>query len=336
MIEEVVKFLLSLPYAKTYKDEYIYIRCPICGDSIKHRDKPHCAIWLKPGQPLIYHCWICENSGIVNNAFLKDLHVNDYQVMSAIGKYNKENFGDIKLGSAKFITPSKAKDIIIPKLRDDNVTKRKIDYVRSRLNIEFTPRILEFFRCICSLKDFLKLNGIMPNKMYKKVIRIIENDYVGFLTTDKTTIIFRDITSRHKFRYIRYQVFNGFNLSDTFYCIPTQADPMAPSIDLNITEGMFDILGVFFHVNKAVTDNSIYVAVGGSGYKKVLRYFLNKGFLTNLNLNIYSDADKPIDWYRDMLDDYDIWFKNINIYYNDSSKDFGVPKDKISIRKAVF
>lgn len=334
-LKEIVKFLLSLPYAKTYKDDYIYIRCPICGDSIKHTDKPHCSIWIKPGQPLIYHCWICENSGIVNSSFLRDLRVSDYKLISSVGKYNKDNFGDFDSGKgAKFITPSKAKDIVIPKIRDN--AKSKIDYISKRIGIQYTAKVLEYMRCITSLNDFNALNNLYPNDDYKKIFDILEKDYIGFLTTDKTTIIFRDITEKHKFRYIRYQIFKGTNLSDTFYTLPARVDPLSEEITLNITEGVFDIHGVFFNVNKCNLDNQLYVAVGGSGYRKVLRYFLQKGFLTNINLKIYSDKDKSLEWYRNFLEDYKIWFNSINIYYNNASKDFGVTKNKIDIMGAVL
>ena len=72
-LNDVIDKLLDTPYACRKGDEYVYVRCPICGDSVKHRDKPHCNIWIKPLQPLIYHCWICEESGIVDREFLESM-----------------------------------------------------------------------------------------------------------------------------------------------------------------------------------------------------------------------------------------------------------------------
>ena len=154
---------------------------------------------------------------------------------------------------------------------------------------------------------------------------------------DKMSIVFRNIEKDPKIRYIKYPIFNGLQLGETSYVIPMKADIMSPSINLNVSEGIFDILGVFFNIMKGNLKNNIYVAVTGSGYRRVIKYFLRKGFACNLNINIYSDNDKDIDWYSNILKDK-YWFNDINIYYNgmEGEKDFGVTSDKIIIQKAVI
>ena len=314
-INDITQMLLSTPYAKTYKDEYIYVRCPLCGDSIKHLDKPHCSIWIKPGQPLIYHCWICEESGVVNHNFLKDLGINDAGMYSKVGRYNKSNTSSSSSKQYKFINPSRAAELKIPAIGDESYEIEKVNYLKNRMGIDYTKESLEYLRCITSLKKFLALNEIKVHPIWAKSVYYIERDYVGFLTSSRTTIIFRNIRENPKMRYIKYPIFQGIDLGESFYTIPTAVEPLAKEIDLHIAEGVMDIHGVFFHVCNANMENSIYVAVGGSGYKRVLRYFLNKGFLTNLNVHIYSDADKPIEWYN-QLDDMRIWFNDLDIYYN--------------------
>ena len=346
-INNIVQALLATPYAKRYKDEYIYVRCPLCGDSIKHLDKPHCSIWIAPGQPLIYHCWICEESGVVNHNFLKDMEINDANMYSALARYNKASSSNGK-GASKFISPAKASEINIPKIGDRKYELEKVEYIKNRMGINYSKESLEYLRCITSIYNFLDLNNIPVNHQWSKSIDWIERDYIGFLTSSRTTIIFRNIRENAKMRYIKYPVFNKEFLGESFYSIPTAVNPLSESIDLHIAEGVMDIHGVFFHVNKAKMDNSIYVAVGGSGYKRVLRYFLNKGFLTNLNVHIYSDTDKPVRWY-DQLNDLRIWFKDMNIYYNRYEdvfkhekgedmvhiKDFGVRKEFIKIQRVI-
>jgi hypothetical protein len=331
-IEQIRKVLLSTPYAKPYKDEYVYVRCPLCGDSIKHLDKPHCSIWFKPGQPLIYHCWICEESGVVNRGFLNDLGITNNDIYKMVGRFNKSNSkGEGK--SFKFVNPKKAQELLIPAIGDNDYELEKIEYLRNRMGINYTKHSLEFLRCITSLRNFLALNELSINPTWSKAAYYIEKDYVGFLSSSRTSIIFRSIRKDPKMRYIKYPVFTGMDLGEKFYAIPTQADPLAPSVDLHIAEGVMDIHGVFFHVCNANMNNAIYVAVGGSGYKRVLRYFLNKGFLTNLNVHIYSDADKPVYWYN-QLDDLKIWFKDMDIYYNRYEDDFEYKKgvEKVHIK----
>lgn len=320
--------LLNTPYAKEYRDDYIYIRCPICGDSIKHLNKPHCSIWIREDLPLIYHCWICESSGIVNKDFLIDIGIIDGEIHSFINAYNKKQTKGEKKNNL-FISPNRTLNINIPIIRNN-----KIEYISNRLGINFSTRLLEYLRCITSIKDFLYINKLQINPRYRSIMDIIEKDYIGFLSTDKTYIIFRNTNPKSKYRYIKYSVFDGVNLGSPSYTIPNKIDIMDNEINIYLAEGIFDILSVFFNICNSNINKSIYAAACGSGYKNLLRCFLHKGLLTNLNVHIFSDSDKNIYWYKNIYD-MKLWFNNINIYYNDNKhqKDFGVRKEDIIIRK---
>jgi hypothetical protein len=267
-------------------------------------------------------------------------------VFTSLAKYNRSNSKNTGTSIKRFVNPARAAEIQIPKIGDKPYELEKIQYMKDRLGVNYTKESLEYLRCITSLGNFLKLNNLSVNDKWKKAYYYLEKDYVGFLTSSKTMIIFRNIHENPKMRYVKYPVFNAIDLGEVFYTIPTSVDPMKESIDLHIAEGVMDIHGVFFHVKHADMNDAIYVAVGGSGYKRVLRYFLNKGFLTNLNIHIYSDTDKSIEWYN-QLDDMRIWFNDINIYYNRYNdvfrhkkgedeiqiKDFGVKKEFIKLER---
>ena len=84
--------------------------------------------------------------------------------------------------------------------------------------------------------------------------------------------------------------------------------------------------------------DNIYCAVCGSAYPKVLQYWLKKGFLSNLIVNIYSDSDKDIYFYKKLIDEYSIWVKEFHVFYNriyDSKgkSDYGVPKEMIDVKE---
>lgn len=334
-MNNVIQTLMDTPFAKVVDEHHIDIRCPICGDSQKHLNHPHCGIWIQEGQPLIYHCWICESSGIVNHNFLKQLNVYDPKIYTTVALFNKSNAK--KLSQYKgLLKKGEARPLDIPEIRD--IHQYKVDYISKRLGIDFTKKSLEYLRVITSIKDFLAINALTPNGAWAKNLDLFEKHYVGFLTMDRTCIVFRALSPDLKMRYIKYQIYNykGLGFGEGCYTIPMQVDPMENQITFNMTEGIFDILGVFFHVNKANVKNQVYVAVCGSGYTRVVKTFLKKGFMTNLDINIYSDLDKSRDWYQP-ISDLAPWFRSINLYYNDTGeKDFGVPKEKIKVRKAVF
>ena len=331
-ISSAIDSLLSTPYAKRVGEEYIYVRCPFCGDSVKHLDKPHCSIWVRSDQPLIYHCWICESSGIVNNQFLQDLNISSLPVLNTIAMYNRS----FKSGTrtTKFILPGQEKNIQIPEIQDNSLNRIKLDYMRKRLGIKFTYKSLEYLRVIFSIKDFMDLNGLRPTS---KAIYYLENEYVGFLTMNKNLIIFRSIKEDPKIRYMKYSVFNNLPLGEQCYTIPMRANVLAPEVDMHIAEGPFDILGIFFNVMDRKTENQIYVSIGGSGYRQVIRSFLKRGFITNLNIHIYSDLDKSR-WFYNKIFEMKQWFNSIHLYYNrmNGEKDFGVPRERIQLKEVVI
>ena len=336
MLRKLREALLSTPYAKPYKDDYVWVRCPVCGDSDHRIDKPHCTIWLRPDAPVVFHCWVKECKGIVDHKFLKDLGINDANLYSELGQHNKATAKRTN-GSVKFVSYKDYTEIKVPKIREENpFVRMKLEYMRNRMGIPYTCSSLEYLRVITSLRDFLIINNLQPTGNWN--INKLDKYYIGFLSSDKSLITFRDITDTQTLKYIKYKVFDVISDGEAFYSIPMPVDPLEENLELNICEGTFDLHGVFFHVKKANLKNNLYVAVCGSGYPRVLKYFLRKGFLMNLTVNIFSDLDKDPNWYKRILEGFDFWFNDINVYYNSvkGEKDFGVRKEQIKIRKAVF
>ena len=336
-INNVITALLDTPYAYKQGNEYLYIRCPLCGDSIKHTDKCHCSIWMQDDAPLIYHCWICESSGIVDENFLHLLYISDADINNTINLYNRSTIGKNK-NRLKFLTMGKSnKDVLIPDIKGSEQTTLKKLYLYKRLGIEFDNELLKKLRIVFSIKDFLYLNNLNVLKRFEKSIYYLDKDYLGFLSCTKDNINFRSIASDSKLRYIRYNLYEDVPLRERLYIIPTRMDLMADEINLHIAEGPFDILGIYFHIMNMNDENNIYAAVGGSAYKRAIRYFLRKGFISNLNLNIYSDKDKNIKFYKSLLKEYKVFLKGIRIFYNskDGEKDWGVPKERIELKESV-
>lgn len=326
-LQTIVDALLRTPYAKVNDESHIYVRCPLCGDSLKHKDGAHCGIWIQPGQPLIYHCWICEESGIVNTSFLQSLGITNSNIINLTSQFNHAGMKGMKLNT-NFKAKKKDWKVNIPAIQDTSMNREKLKYMQERLGIPFTYRSLEVLRVIFNLQDFLELNGLRINQKYSKQQYYLNRDYIGFLSTTKDMITFRNIRS-DKFRYVKYPVFENNPFAMQMYTLPSQVGIFEPEVHLHIAEGPFDILGVFFHIMNGNLKNSIYTSVGGSAYKRTLQYFLHKGFLTNLIVHIYSDQDKPLRFYKPLVNEYQGWVKEFHIYYNELSKDTGVPKDMI-------
>ena len=325
--------LLELPYSKKINDYQVSIRCPICGDSVKHENSAHCYVGLIDGTgPLVYHCWINECSGMVDYEFLKSCGIYDNNIAVEIKQFNKLSSVN-KQGGYKFITPSMTKNIKVPHIKDTKDNRYRLEYMRKRIGIDFDYDDMEQLRVIFSLKDFVELNEIpVPEKCYK-VAKYLNNQYIGFLSMSKEYIVFRNLKNDNKLRYFNYPIFGQLNNSHRFCTIPTTANLLSNDIQLHITEGYFDILSVYYNIRNCNNIDNIYTAVCGSGYLNTIKYFIRMGFVNNLNIHIYSDNDKPLRYYKNIINDLNMWYKDINIYYNDNEKDFGVPKNRISINK---
>ena len=42
--------------------------------------------------------------------------------------------------------------------------------------------------------------------------------------------------------------------------------------------------------------NMVYAAINGSGYLYVIKFILEQGLICDVNVNIFSDADRPPDY----------------------------------------
>ena len=113
---------------------------------------------------------------------------------------------------------------------------------------------------------------------------------------------------------------------------------MQDEITLVMTEGIFDIIGIYLAEYKDTEKetNAIFAAACGKGYNAVINHFIRKGFL-NLKIIIYSDNDVSREKLLEIKDsNYIIRNQPITVYYNELSKDVGVPKEQIKLRRMVI
>lgn len=330
--------LLTLPYSKENGSHtHVMIRCPICGDSVKHHNSTHCYVNIEYGKPLSYYCFSnCNDGHWINSHFLNALGITDTALINEIRKYNRSFMDGNDLYESKFIIYGNKKSII-PEYDKTSDYLYKLDYINKRLGSDLKLHECKSLKIILSLNDFLYSNNFYPN-MSNYMVKKLNEDYVGFLSSDNSYIIFRDITGKNNIRYINYPVFkNSGNWGSKLYIIPGEYDLMSNDIECNITEGVFDILSCFINLNNKNKMNVLYSAVNGAGFIGVIKKILHVGFINNLNINIYSDSDKSAEYYKS-LKEINIFCKSLNLFYNiyPGEKDIGVPKDRIKITKSRF
>jgi hypothetical protein len=226
---------------------------------------------------------------------------------------------------------------------------RKIQYLEERYGREINEDDLVKFKIILNLKDFFSKNNIdQTNADPSKILtfnRLNEN-YVMFLLYDKRIVSCRNINKdiAHKDRYYKLTLMDSTkeNSSKRFYSIKNEINLQNRIYNIHIAEGAFDIESVYLNIyDRKMNDNDIFIANNGKGFLFVLNYLESIGIM-NANINIYSDSDVPLKFYKDKLR-YNmlVKFNGLTVYYNKYNeldpevKDFGVTSDKIILSDPI-
>lgn len=298
----------------------IVVRCPYCGDSVKHQNKGHFYIGESIGNVFMYNCKRaeCGASGAINKRVLEDLGIFDLDLFTEIISINnRSNKNSIKIANSDL-------NIKYDFYRYSDKYHHKIDYLKSRLydidEIDFNR-----YRIILSPKDFIEYYKVKLNDYQKSIIDNLEKNAVAFLNMNSSCLVFRYIDKNPKYRYFKLQL----NKETDIYSIKNTIDFYDKrEIVINFAEGAFDIINIRNRIRK--DDNEFYFSVNGSDYINKVEYISKLFGLVNFNINIFRDSDKPVELILKQFDN-SIFKNNIKIYSNILGKDYS--EDNLHIIK---
>jgi hypothetical protein len=182
--------------------------------------------------------------------------------------------------------------------------------------------------------DILKKDRKVLANLSYNMLKMLNDYYVGFLSTNNNCIVFRDITGKQKYRYFK-AVLNEKNINaDSFYSVPGKIDLLyTHDINIHMAEGIFDILSIKENLIHDTSTNYFYASCGFGGVS-IIKYLIHHGMNTGINLHIYSDNDKA-DWeHKRYLNNGSYlteWMDHIFIHRNKypNEKDYGIPLSRI-------
>lgn len=327
---------LKICYLTTDKSE-TNIRCPYCGDSIKNDYHAH--LYINNLPPFKFYCQRCETSGIADSRFLNELNLYDPSIQNYVTKAKQQYARELskKYGS-NFFNYFEKEPILKP-YEFGKLEKKKLSYINNRLGINLsTIGDIKRYRIILNLEDFFEKNGIHKNEYYKENIRELNNNYCAFLLNDRNMICFRSLEKNPKRRYINKKIYTeGIQQSRKFYTIKNEIDLSQTVHNIYLSEGIFDIMGVFNHIHDCnMHKNDIFAACNGKSYNMVLNYFKSLSIL-NCNIFIYSDKDVTIQTYKSLCTYNQLCkFNRINVFYNQRGKDCGCKKEDIELSERII
>lgn len=289
---------------------------PGCNDSSGH-------FYVGPfntNTTIFYNCYKCNNSGVLTTSALNKYGMN---VDPSVIKFNtsRKNNG---------VYIDKFNNVVYNyynKIFDKALSYKKLKYINDRLGTNLTVYDCEKMNIVLNIDDFLSYNRIrnvtVPEYMYDN----IHNNYCGFLSRSKTSIAFRCINDKSDHKHILYVIPQQKILED-FYIIPTDLN-MDKTVHLHITEGGFDLLGVYYNLNMKDMDNCLFIAGYGKGYLPILDWIVSTYGIYDMEVNFYADKDIDDSLLNNIMKFYGMYKYKVHRNIKEGFKDFGIAKENI-------
>lgn len=308
-------------------------RCFYCGDS---RNVNHGHFYISIPQSdeelSLFYCQKCKVGGVVTPEKLIEWNIFDSDISSLLSNRNKKAMNNPN--NFKYRSIEKY-NIRYDYISTDDLSSAKLNYINSRLGLSLNYIDCINMKIVLNLSDLFKANYYLSQTRSDLIIDQLDGGFIGFLSYDNAFLNMRkftDVINYHKSidkRYVNYNILGKYDNTCRFYCIPSNVNLIYP-VHLHVSEGPFDILSIYYNTD-ANHDNSIFCAVGGSGYKGLIRYFIGLLKIPNLIIHIYPDNDQSRNTIIDISDYLYPFGYQFYIHRNifEGEKDFGVPKNRI-------
>ena len=275
------------------------------------------------------------------------LKISDVGLLTYINKCNIEYK---KQQNFKFTTDiqfisNKRYNYTVPELTESYVDK--LLYFKDRLGLDITDdnynEVLTRYKIILNLTEFLKnnkmghlLNSRFKYESQKQILKDVDERFIGFMALDNNFITFRNVYGDDpRYRNVRL-ILDDADSNKKIYTISNDIDLKKPIFDVHITEGVFDIIGVYNNVvPDKHSDTDIFIAANGKSHLLIFNTLLSMA-IVNCNFHIYSDKDVNVEFYRQIKKQNRLLELNgANIYYNELGKDTGTTKENIKLSKPI-
>lgn len=281
--------------------------CPYC-EYKKEKDHYHLHIGLDAP---IFHCFhgSCEKGGILKKLIRK---IEGHDISEQfIDKDALKNFRKKKILVDKEINKF---DVKLPEV-DSKVFPLKDLYLKKRLKFS-NISISSIKGLIYNTNDFLDINQIPIDHSLFRVKDYLHSNFVGFLTENKSMVIFRNMDETSPFKFYKLVVQES-NFVD-YYKI------MGNKITSNLivlAEGVFDIFTskIFDFLN---TDIKLYASVLSANYPAIIQSIVFNEQIFRPDLTILSDRGIPLEYYKKVKKFNNHIINKMVVYYNKTGKDF--------------
>jgi hypothetical protein len=305
--DEFVDYLkANLGYVKV-TSKNIITKCPWC-EYKKEKDHYHLHIGLEAP---IFHCFhgSCEVGGILKKLIRK---IEGHDISEQfIDKDTLINFKKKKILVDKEINKF---DVKLPEV-NSKVFPLKDLYLKKRLKFSnISPSSIKGL--IYNTNDFLDLNQIPIDHSLFRIKDYLHSNFVGFLTENKSMVIFRNMDETSPFKFYKLVVQES-NFVDYYKIMGNKIG----SNHIVLAEGVFDIFTskIFDFLN---TDIKLYASVLSANYPAIIQSIVFNEQIFRPDLTILSDRGIPLEYYKKVKKFNNHIINKMVVYYNKTGKDF--------------
>lgn len=316
-----------------YKDEFIdYLRhnlgcepkitssniitkCPVCLDQHLKEKKDHRHLYISLEAP-IFNCFQagCPAKGSINKLIklIEGKDVSEKFVdKNEIKKYRRIQVKERRIKKEK----TKLK---IPELKT-SLFKNKEFYIKKRLKFS-NINLHSIDGLVFDIYEFLDMNNIVGDLRLNKIKPFLHNNFIGFVTRNNNSIIFRNIDDNSNFRYYKYMI-NKSNFMD-YYCINNNYNFKKKTIVL--AEGIFDIFCEYlFDSTDNKRETKLYASSSSDRFQSLIKSIIFDEQIFRPDVKILSDRGISLDFYRKLKKYNSHIINTLSVFYNKAGKDFG-------------
>lgn len=288
----------------------IIIPCPWCE---YNQDKDHYHMYISLDIP-IFHCFHanCEKSGTLGK-LIKTLEGHDIsdkfidKTKLQESSHRRELFVDKEI---------KQIPISLPSINSSKFMLKEL-YVKQRLKFANISTTM-IKGLIYDFEEFLRINRL---PVYETIFRLkdyLQNNFIGFFTENKSTVIFRNIDDSHSMKFYKYKIQDN-NFLD-YYKLPGYNKN---SNKIILAEGIFDIFTEhLFDSLNLKKDVKLYASALSSKYISLIQSIIFHEQIFKPEVIILSDQGIDLDYYRKLKKYNSHVIDKLVVYYNKGGKDF--------------
>ncbi|RLD63313.1 MAG: hypothetical protein DRI84_09840 [Bacteroidetes bacterium] len=284
--------------------------CPFCEFG---EEKSHYHMYISIEIP-IFHCFHanCEKSGSLKK-LLKKLEGHDISDEFV----DKEKLAEITKQRKIFTDQEKTQSKIQVPIINSSKFMLKDMYMKQRL--KFSRTTIGLIKgLIFDVDAFIEMNDIIVDEGLFRMREYLQQNFVGFLTENNSTVIFRIIDHSHSVRFYKLKIQQS-NFLDYYKLSGNNQN----SNKIVLAEGIFDIFTEHIFDTLNIKQNiKLYASALSSKYISLIHSIIFHEQVFQPDIIILSDRGIGREYYKKLKKYNKHIINRLDVYYNKTGKDF--------------